>query len=284
MSTLNASRMALAVLSATCVHAAQAQGAAPPEGSDLQLFVTERLWGARWDHRLLDAVVTAPPTATSPPEVTVSLRQRTASKIVPIHSVGMRYRNWMASASAFSTDFDFDGFTSTGGSKRSEFDATVGYTVMPGVTASLIYKRGKVGSAVTARAAELLNLKGRQKGEALLLGLSAVAPLSSNLSLYGSGAYGEGKYQVAEEVLGNPKVTVRYAIADFGVAYRIESPGGTRAIDAVTLQLGYRTQVLSFRDTGIVVPTAGPVKVVAEGEGRPQASTDGLVLGVSVAF
>lgn len=284
MSPSSMPKMALAVVSAVCTHTAEAQGAAAPEGSGVQLSVTERLWDARWDHRIVDAALTAAPTATTPPEVTVSVRQRTASKIVPIHSVGLHYKGWLASASAWSADFDFDGFTATGRSKRREFDVTIGRALMPGVMASLTYKQGKVQSATTAQAVAMLNLQGRQKGEGLLLGLSAVAPLSHPVSLYGSLAYGAGKYQVAEEVPGNPKSSARYVIGDFGMAYRIESPGGTRAVDAVTVQLGYRSQVLSFRRIGVSLPASSAVKLVGLNEGKVRSTTDGLVMGVGLAF
>lgn len=284
MSTSNVPWVVLATLSVIACTQARAQSPAAADGPELQLLVTERLWNARWDHRIVDAALTAPPTATSPPEVTVSVRQRTATRLVPIHSVGLHYKGMVAAVSTWSGDFDFDGFTATGRSKRREFDITVGHAVTPGVLLSLTYKQGKVDSAATPQAAALLGLQGRQKGDVLLLGLSASAPLSPSLSLYGNFAYGTGKYQAAKEVPGNPKASARYLIGDFGAAYRIDSPGGTRAVDAITLQLGYRTQIVSLRNLRITTPASSAVRIVAPSEGTPQSTTDGLVLSVGLAF
>ena len=284
MSSLTMSRAALAALSVACAGGASAQSPVASDGPDLQLFLTERLWNARWDHRIVDAFITAPPTPGSPPEATITVRQRTATKLVPVHSVGLRYQGLVVSASAWSADFDFGGFTATGRSKRREFDVTVSHALTPGVTASLTYKHGKVDSAVTPRAATLLGLTGRQKGDGLLLGLSATAPLSPQLFLYGNFAYGAGKYQVAEELTGNPEASIRYTIGEFGAAYRLDAPGGLRAVDSVTLQLGYRFQAVAFRSVGIAVPTSGAVKFVAPSEGKPQTTTEGLALSVSLAF
>ena len=282
MSTLNLSRATLVALS-LIGPGAWAQGTAAAEPSDWQVFVTERLWAARWDHRLVDASVTAPPTATTPPEVTIGIRQRTASKVVPIHSVGVAYKDFSLSASGWSANFDMGDLTASGRTSRKELDLTLGYNFYPRVTASVIYKHARVDPAVTGRAATLLGLSGRQKGNGLLLGISATAPLSPQLSLYGNFGWGEGRYQVAADVPGHPKAKTRYSIGDFGASYRIDAP--TKGIDAVTLQLGYRYQVLAFRDATLQVPATGaPVRIVQVDEGKPQTTTEGLAFSASIAF
>ena len=281
MSRILSSAAALAALSLMAAGAC-AQGAAPADESKLQFFAGERLWHARWDHRLLDAMVTAPPTATSPAEVTLMLRQRPSSKLVPIHSVGLRYKDVVMSASGWSATFDMGADTATGNSKRNELDLSLGYVVYPGITASIVYKRGEVESALTSRATSLLGMIGKQKGTGVLAGFSASAPLSSNLSLNGSLAYGSGRYQVAREVEDNPRSSVRYTIGDLGIAYRFDTPAA--ALDSLTLQFGYRFQTINFRTTNFAPPSSAGVRFAVANEARPQVTTEGMVLSASVAF
>lgn len=283
MTMLNVSRAALAALSLLAASGTWAQGPAAEGASDWQVLVTERLWDARWDHRLVDALVTAPPTATSPPEVTTFLRERTSDKLVPIHSVGLRYKDLLVSASGWSANFDMSGVTASGRTRRTEYDFTVGYAVYDGVSASLTYKYGKVNPAVTARTPALLGLRGSQDGYGLLLGLSALAPIKGKLSLYGNFAFGPGRYQLERDLPGHPRSRTRYTIGDFGASYRIE-PSGPAGLDTITLQLGYRYQVMSFRDAKLATPPADQVRLVRLGGVYSQTTTEGLVFSASFAF
>jgi len=283
MSTLKVSRAALAAMLPLAGAAAWAQGPAAAEGSDMQVFVTERLWNARWDLKLIDATVTAAPTATSPAEVMITLRQRSSVKLVPIHSVGLRYKDLLVSASGWSASFDMGELTTTGRSKRRELDLTLGYTVYPGVTAALTYKQGKVDPAVSARATALLGLTGRQKGEGVLLGISAVAPLAPRLSLYGTLAYGLGRYQV-ETTLEGSRTDARYTLGDFGAGYRFDPPDRLRAIESITVQLGYRFQVVMLRGANLKLPASAAARITNMNDGTLQTTTQGMVLSAGLAF
>jgi len=234
---------------------------------------------------LLDVSVTAPPTATSPVELTVDTRTITATKGIPVTTVGLRWKDWSASASLFpEVRFGSDGETVGGSMTRRENDLALGYALLPGMTVSLIHKSGRTSGMVTPAVNTLLGLKGTQRARGLLLGLSASAPMTERLSLYGNAAYGPGRYQVATDIPGGGNSPVRCTVADFGLAWHAFASATPGLVGAVTVQLGLRWQSVRFRSISLDTPAIPGVTVRAAPPREPQSTTHGLVLAVGVTL
>lgn len=171
-------------------------------------------------------------------------------KVVLVPLLSVRWRDWVGSVSGYgSTDYEFvDG----GSNSRKELDANVGYLVLPGVAVTLGYK--KVGQKAATDNYELAGL---------VAGMSATAPLSSSVSLYGSLGLGRMKDTAASTV----KFDADYRLTEVGVAYTLPMERFTKAL---TFTLGYRTQVLSSKEA------------LGSQDGRDL--TQGVTLGLLAAF
>jgi hypothetical protein len=170
--------------------------------------------------------------------------------IIPL--VSARYRNFMGSITAIpSTEFSFsDG--STG--KREEFDATVGYFVMPGVALTLGYK--KVQQSGNA---------GRYRPSGPMIGIAANAPLRGAWSVYGNLGLGRLKTPSGDKI----DFEMKYRITELGLAYSLN---GERLPRQWTLTAGYRMQVMNSIDG--FVTEAG---VTQDGLDTTQGFTLGLL-------
>jgi len=250
-----------------------------PSKSAPTFFVGQRLWYATWNSTVLDTqIVTDPVTQVT--RIENSMASSLSSNWMPVTSLGMRVGDVTAIASFFpKTTFDRGG--PAGGQTRQEQDFALGYNLYPTLTASLIYKSGKVTSGTTLRTTQLLNVTATERGRGLIFGLNGQAPLDHNLSLYGNVAYGPSKWKIenAETYSG------RYAIADLGLAYRLQTAGLLDAFKAVTLQMGFRSQMVEFKDVDIrTFSTTVPGQVLSNQKRDVVSTTYGLIFGISSAF
>jgi hypothetical protein len=217
------------------------------QDSGLNVSVGARLWYAKW-------TTFSYLTDNSNPPQNLGLTQISASpKLVVIPLISARYDNFFGSFSAFpSTTFTFDdGSTNT----RQEFDANVGYSVLPGLLLTLGYK--KVSQTAGPD---------RYRPAGPLIGVAGNAPLAGPWSLYGSLGVGKLKTPSGDKI----SFKADYHLAEVGVAYTIS---GGMGVQSWTCTGGYRIQVMNSQDALPEIPGQDGVD-----------TTQGFSLGVIATF
>lgn len=151
-----------------------------------------------------------------------------ANKVVLMPIVSARYGDFFGSVSAFpSTRFSFaDGGSGT----REEFDANLGYTVVPGLAVTLGYKKISQGGSA-----------GKYRPAGPVIGVSANAPLAGALSFYGALGVGRLKTPAGDAI----DFDTDYRLTELGLAYTLNLDGLVRRW---TFTGGYRIQVMSSKE------------------------------------
>ena len=193
-----------------------AAGASAQDGG-LSVSLGLKVWNAQWTTFGYEPLAPA-----------ILTQDDLGEKRVLLPSLGLRYGDFIASVSAF-TNTSYRG---TDGllDKRREYDAHVGYFVLPGLALTVGYKKiEQIGSA------------GKYAPAGPVLGLSASALLSGPISAYGS--FGIGRMKTPS---GNPiKFDADYRLSELGLAYGLRLDGWPKAL---TFTLGYRTQMLISKE------------------------------------
>jgi hypothetical protein len=253
-----------------------------------RVFVAQRLWAANWDTPLLDARIVVPDPANPAPVIQMASIQTPAEmKVLPITVLGASRGNFTASASVSpSTSFGLE--DAAGGSvSRQEYDLSIGYRIAPGLLASLIYKGGKTSEVTTQAASTLVGARGDQKLRGVLVGFTASAPLAERLSLYGNAAYGRGRSTITfnSPTVPDSKNDLDYTIAEVGLAYSLGAPSAVPAVNSISLQVGYRSQIVAVRGVELATYSATPTpQQLAVNKRKIQSNTHGLVIGLIVLF
>lgn len=256
---------------------------AAAQGSDWNVVLSQRLWFASWDQRLVDVNLVAPPTATTPAVVTDGWVNTSSQKVVPITSLAVRKGPLLGTISKFhSTSFSSNGLTTSGRSERDEIDVSLGYQVLPGLVLSYIRKRGHISEMDTIDTATLFGGPSTGQGRANLLGVSASAGLNERLSIYGNVAAGPGKWTYKEYSGNVTEVNARYVVGEFGLAYRLAAGLLGGALDAINLQVGFRTQSIHVPAVPTVESSNELTVISRQTKGR--TTTEGLVLSVGLVF
>jgi hypothetical protein len=195
-------------------------GAAMAQGSEVSVSVSAKLWYTDWT----TFSYYAPDGVNN-----LALTQISAEKkLVVIPAVSARYDDFFASISAFpSTQFTFnDG--STG--RREEFDANLGYAVLPGLLLTAGYKKVSQSDATS-----------RYRPAGPVIGVSGNAQLSGPWALYGSLGVGWLKTPSGDAV----SFSADYRLAELGVAYtwHTDTP-----VQYLTATGGYRIQIINSKD------------------------------------
>jgi hypothetical protein len=168
-----------------------------------------------------------------------------------IPSVVGRWRDYYVSASGFQKSY-------SGGTRRHEWDLNVGWQPLPGIALGLGYKSYAQLDGIV-----------RYEPKGPIASASAALPLSGAWSVYGSLGLGWLKTPgsgPANVVKFSPGP---YRISEVGIGYGLPIHAYARAL---TLTLGYRTQVLVSNG------------INADGSGRFNDLTQGLTLGATVSF
>ncbi len=201
-------------------------GAAQAQDPTFSVSVGGRAWYTEWT---TFSYFTQPDASGKP--VNKALTQVSADdKLTLVPTFSVRWQDWSGSLSALpSTRFSFaDG----GNGTRQEFDANVGYSVMPGLALSLGYKK------VSQR-----DGPSRYEPAGPVAGISGNAPLGGAFSLYG--ALGIGRLKTpssgGDEVV---KFKADYRLTELGLAYTLNTEGRLRRW---TFTAGYRIQVISSK-------------------------------------
>lgn len=203
-------------------------GAGPALAQDATFSVSigARAWQAEWT---TFSYFTEPDPVTGEP-VNVALTQAAArDELVLMPLLSVRYGDFFASLSAMpSKQFTFiDGGEIA---SREEIDLNIGYNFMPGLAATLGYKKVSQGGS-----------SGTYRPEGLVVGLTANAPLGGAWSFYGSLGVGW-----LETPAGDPiAFEADYRLTELGLAYSLPTAG---VVKRWTFTGGYRIQVLSSKD------------------------------------
>lgn len=223
-------------------------GAAQAQDPGLSVSIGARAWQTEWT----TFSYYAPPET---PNESVALTQVSANgELALMPLVSARYGKFVASMSGFpSTSFAFGDGTR---GKREEFDANVGYYVLPRLAVTVGYKQvSQSGDA------------GRYRPSGPVLGLSCNASLDGAWSLYGSLGVGWLETPSGDEI----DFEADYRLAELGLAYTLN---GNRWPRAWTLTAGYRIQVMNSKDA---FPQDNPTQDGLD-------TTQGFTLGVIATF
>lgn len=266
-----------AVLFSTAAAAATGDSA-----TEFNVLVSERIWFASWDQTLVDMVVTAPPTATAPPQIRAGLAKNVSSRTIPIAALGVRYGQFSASVARFSPQrFEGNGNYLQDHVSRDETDLSIGYQMVPGVAISLIRKSGKSSTNLSRSTAALVGSDTPAVGRAYLLGVSTSAPVYGPLVLYGNLAYGTGKFNDPTATFSG--TWARYTVAELGLAYRLGLETQLLGVDAISVQAGYRAQSIAYRGYQKDDFARIPAQItMTESKGR--SVTDGFIVSLSLIF
>ena len=169
---------------------------------------------------------------------------------------------------------------------RREADFSVGYSILPNLLGSLVYKTGKVDKLTTASTTALTGETASSKIDGLLLGFSGSAQLQGPFALYGNLAIGPARATTSSSLHGDMKYKGSYRIGEVGLAYRLTDERAIFGIKNLSVQLGYRVQVLTFRNAALnTYALGGPVPTVLSTEHRKlQNTTQGFILGIVAVF
>ena len=252
--------VAAALLVANTTAGAQGAATSPssqPEGMNLVLGL--KLWQSQFSIQI-------PFPVTVGGERLTPVESEAALVFIP--QLSLRYRDWVATLSTqIAKDYSilfYDG-SSLLTIGRSEVDFNLGYYVVPGLAASLGYKRFKL---------KLDNATDSFTGPTF--GLSGTAPLGSDLSLYAAAGFASLKDSApARAGLASPGSRAKYQLTEVGLAYALS---GASIARTAGLTLGYRTQTLKAPTTLRGTTPGSSYKADA----RHQSS--GVTLGLVAAF
>ncbi len=223
------------------VFACCTAGPALAQEPGLSVSAGARLWYAEWSTFSYFAADGGNLALTQAPA-------RSKWVLVPVLSA--RWGNVVGALSFMpSTDFDFvDGGSGT----RQEFDINLGYTVTPGLSLTLGYKK------VSQRDGE-----NRYEPAGPVLGANASASLGAAVSLYGSLGVGRLKTPGGAAIAFDAD----YRLTELGLAWTIGAGGWPQRW---TFTAGYRTQVMDSKEA------------LGALDGRD--TTQGLTLGLLATF
>ena len=227
-------------------------GDTPAEATErtTTFFFAVRPWASRWDVPLNDAQVIIPnPLVPSPVLRTFAVSAQSGTSLVPLTAVGIRHGNFVATLNLSpSTDYSTGGLT-TRDVNRRELDFSLGYSMLPHLVGALVYKSAKVDQVFTKNFENLLGTSGGVEISALLVGLSASAPLQGRLSLYGNVAAGVARQRgEVPDNAGKVKWNGAYTIGELGLSYGLVEGGKESLLKNLTLQVGYRAQLYTVRN------------------------------------
>ncbi len=273
----------LAIFAASA-HAQQPSAVASDWPAAGRLIVTAslRAWVAEYNTTPFDAQFIVGPGGT-PLISTFTNSASSSTKVAPIVAVSATMDRFTLSGS-FMPEIDFNDSAVPGGKTgRSEYDISLAYSIVPGLSAAVIYKGGKVTEVATSAAQTILGVRGDAKINGLLLGVSGSAPLGADLvrglNLYGNVAAGRGKIKPDF----GPRENISYLVSEVGLSWAINQGTAFGPFSSALLQVGYRAQTLSGPVTHQTIDPATRA-VVATTRSKSQTTTRGPVIGLTMVF
>lgn len=235
---------------------AASAGAVQAQESNFGVTFGTKVWVAEWSTWLRD-------TSTSQDDVINQQSSRAKAIIIP--QVSFRYRDFIGSVSAaVPSKHEFTEPSATTEYKRQEVDANFGYSITPGLTASLGFKKF---DQIAPSGVKIFQVSGPT------LGVSAASPLTNGFSVYG--ALGIGALKIKSDTVEDFKAD--YSLSEVGLAYTL--PFG-RFIRSMNFTVGYRMQVIKAR--GVVLEDNDGPNAPIRTDARDV--TQGFTLGATFAF
>lgn len=213
------------------------------EGSSVQVTVGAKTWDTQWTSW---DTVPARSLATGAP-VTVVQPVSNNNHFAVIPQIGLRYGDWLGSASYFGqTSYDLSGAIDPESGKslpisasRWEFDANAGYYILPSVALTVGYKQIQQTFGPSSKAPEAFRWKGPT------VGLSASSVLRSRLGMYATVGVGFLRLKVNQELhdaAGKTSFDALYTLGEAGLSYSVPTPLSSLSF---TMTLGYRVQLVT---------------------------------------
>lgn len=248
---------------------------------DAQVFAGIRLWVNEWDIPFLDRRASISPSSPGGiiwrDEIHTTVSD---AEVAPMPTIGVRYGKFLGSMTYFvPTSYEGKGGLQRS-VERSEFDVNLGYFVLPSVLLSVGYKAGKID-----RISDLLS-DSEQEIAAVLVGVSASAPLTDRLSLYGNFAYGVARQESdSPDARGEDRYDARYTIGEVGMSFRLFEGTPTAFVRSASASLGYRVQSYTTEDIGLGT-YSGPADATPLSTDKRdlRSSTNGFVLALVASF
>lgn len=234
---------------------AAAAGAAQAQESNFGLTVGTKVWVAEWSTWFLDE-------NTNNDEV---INQKSSkAKAIVIPQLSVRYGDFIGSVSgAVTSKHEFTQPGDAADFKRREMDVNFGYSITPGLTASLGYKKF---DQIAPSGAKVYQVSGPT------LGVSAASALTNGFSVYGALGIGVLKIESAPA-----NVSADYSLSEVGLGYSL--PLG-RFVKSVNFSAGYRMQVIKARGIELRDTTGTFASVTQDA----RDVTQGFTLGAVLAF
>ncbi|MBL0728809.1 hypothetical protein [Piscinibacter sp. HJYY11] len=236
---------------------ALAAGAAQAQDSNFGVTFGTKVWFAEWSTWVGDV-------NTVQDDVINQLSSEAKPIIIP--QVSFRYRDFIGSLSfAVPKTYEFKEPSGRWEFERREIDANFGYSITPGLTASVGFKKFDQINAPTGTKAYQVS--------GPTLGVSAASPLAGGFSVYG--ALGIGVLKIKSDT--NADFKADYSLSEVGLGYTVPF---SRFIRSMNFSVGYRSQVIKARDVVLTdrTGTFPPVKTDA------RDVTQGFTLGAVFAF
>lgn len=250
---------------------------------DFRFFVAQRFWFASWDTLLLDAKVVVPDPANPVPVIQQGFSSSAESIILPVTSLGVGFGSWSLATNLTPTTDVSISEAAQGEISRSEWDINLSYAINENLSAALIYKSGKVKNAVTTSAANLLGVSSiEQDLSAWLIGISGRGKVAENFTMYGNAAFGPGRLK-NKSAAGDSRQDFLYSIGEIGVSYQFPNT----SFGSWSIQLGYRIQSILVKDVEFQtysLPQTTPPTVISSDSKNMQTTTQGIILGLTLAF
>ncbi len=231
-----------------------AAGSVQAQESNFGLTFGTKVWVAEWSTWLLDE-------NTNNDQV---INQKSSkAKAIVIPQLSFRYGDFIGSVSgavASKHEFTQPGFTTE--YKRREMDVNFGYSITPGLTGSLGYKKF---DQIAPSGVKIYQVSGPT------LGVSAASALTNGFSVYG--ALGIGVFKIK----GAADSSADYSLSEVGLGYSL--PLG-RFVKSVNFSGGYRMQVIKARGIELRDTTGTFASVTQDA----RDVTQGFTLGAVFAF
>jgi len=209
--------------------------------AETSFTVGVKAWATTWSTWALDQK----PYNSASYQTVASLESDTAIAVIPLVSV--RSGKWFVSGSYMTkTKYELTAAEPAGPLQhaigvRSEVDANIGYSIVPGLAITAGYKELKQQFGSTF------------KWSGPTVGLALSAPLgSSGLGVYGTIGYGFLTLDLPSgttDASGHSSRPANYELSEVGIVYAFNPSWWPRS--RITATLGYRAQTVTTRDYGL---------------------------------
>lgn len=203
------------------------------------------------------------------------------TKLAVIPGLNVKYGDFSFGGSFMNnTSYGFNGAYGGFGADRKETDVSIGYSLLPSLSANVGYKTVKQSFKGATGSSDY-------KYSGPFVGLAASAPIGNGFFMYGSVGVGRldaslPSYVKSANQLSDNNYNSNYRLSEVGVNYVIPGDKVSPAVKYVALSLGYRAQVI---DTDVTLPQgAANLSGFYSRSTKARDNTEGLTFGLSAAF